>query len=77
MEAVNAVGNKRILDDDKNLRKSRWYFDMEEEDDDSDEEEKGSSDDEAGEQVNPAPNQLWSSLNMTTEQVECLKAINS
>ena len=70
MTSVIQKGNKRLLDDNGKLRKSKWYFDMEDEDS---EEEKDSSDE--GEEVNPAPLQLWSSINMTTDQVECLKEI--
>ena len=70
MTSVIQKGNKRLLDDNGKLRKSKWYFDMEDEDS---EEEKDSSDE--GEAVNPAPLQLWSSINMTTDQVECLKEI--
>lgn len=42
MASVTAIGNKRILDEDGKLRKSRWYFEMEDSDDsdkDSDDEE--------------------------------------
>jgi len=35
--SVNSVGNKRLLDEDGKLRRSRWYFDMG--DDDSSEED--------------------------------------
>ena len=45
MDSVIRKGNKRLLDDDGKLKKSKWYFDMKDEDDSS-EEEKDSSDDD-------------------------------
>jgi len=78
MGSVAAVGNKRHLDDKGVLRKSRWYFDMESDDEEDSEESKGSdSDKDDDEQKNPAPLQLWSCLNMTTKEIECLKNITN
>lgn len=45
LNSVIVKGNKRLLDENGKLKKSKWYFDMEDEDDSS-EEEKDSDDDD-------------------------------
>lgn len=67
LETVTAVGNKRNFDENGKLRKSRWYFSCE---DDSSEEEKDDSDEEL---ENPAPVQVYQTLNLTTEQLNFMK----
>ena len=64
LEQATFIGCKRNFDDEGKPRRSRWYFEVcDEESEDSEEED----------WVNPAPNQVYQTINLTTEQANFMK----